>query len=57
VTVKPSVYDTQPTGNGVLIFISGNLFIDGDETKPIPFVRVFNLCQYNNSYYGIHLIY
>ncbi len=47
----PTNYDIQPSGTSILIYISGNLVIQG-ETNPMNFVRVFLLANNNNSYYG-----
>eukprot|EP01108_Squamamoeba_japonica_P004459 TRINITY_DN351_c0_g1_i3.p1 TRINITY_DN351_c0_g1~~TRINITY_DN351_c0_g1_i3.p1 ORF type:complete len:120 (-),score=37.97 TRINITY_DN351_c0_g1_i3:48-407(-) len=39
----PKSVDAQPTvGNGVVVFVSGDLFVDG-ETNPVKFSQVFNL--------------
>ena len=45
------VYDIQPSGNGILIYLSGLLVVEG-ETNPMNFVRVFFLAAANNSYYS-----
>ena len=35
--------DAQPTvGNGLLVFVNGDLFIDGN-TNPVKFSQIFNL--------------
>jgi hypothetical protein len=44
-------WDSQPSENGVVIYLSGLLLIEG-ETNPINFVRVFFLAQANNSFYS-----
>jgi hypothetical protein len=44
-------WDSQPSENGVVIYLSGLLLIDG-ESNPMNFVRVFFLAQANNSFYG-----
>jgi hypothetical protein len=44
-------WDAQPSENGVVIYLSGLLLIEG-ESNPINFVRVFFLAQANNSFYG-----
>ena len=44
-------WDAQPSQNGIVIYISGLLLIEG-ETNPINFVRVFFLAAANNSYYS-----
>lgn len=47
INMNPKVYDAQPCNNGILIFLSGTLVIQG-ESNEINFVRVFFLGQ-NNS--------
>lgn len=44
-------HEIQPSGNGILIYLSGLILITG-ETNPINFVRVFYLASANNSYYS-----
>jgi hypothetical protein len=41
----------QPTGNGILIYLSGFILIEG-ESNPVNFIRVFNLANVNGSYYS-----
>jgi hypothetical protein len=46
--------DAQPTvGNGVIVFVSGDLFVDG-ETNPIKFSQVFNLQPNGASFYVLN---
>jgi len=44
-------WDAQPSQNGIVIYLSGLLLIEG-ESNPINFVRVFFLAAANNSYYS-----
>ena len=47
-------YEIQPSINGLVIFLSGNITIAG-ETNQIPFTRVFVLTtDANGSFYGIY---
>lgn len=49
--------DAQPTvGNGVIVFVSGDLFVDG-ENNPIKFSQVFNLQPNNGSFYVLVSVY
>eukprot|EP00389_Voromonas_pontica_P000830 GDKH01001233.1.p1 GENE.GDKH01001233.1~~GDKH01001233.1.p1 ORF type:complete len:127 (+),score=32.12 GDKH01001233.1:140-520(+) len=41
--------DCQPsTNSGVLVFVTGNMFVDG-ETNPLKFAQVFHLVQNANG--------
>jgi len=45
-----STLDCQPTpGNGILVFVSGNLAVDGNLETPIKFSQVFHLYPIPNS--------
>jgi hypothetical protein len=43
-------YEIQPSGTGILIYLSGLIIIEG-ESNPMNFVRVFFLANAGNSYY------
>jgi hypothetical protein len=45
------VWDAQPSENGIVIYLSGLLLIEG-ESNPINFVRVFFLASANNSFFS-----
>lgn len=46
--------DAQPTvGNGVIVFVSGDLFVDG-EVNPVKFSQVFNLQPAGGSFYVLN---
>ena len=48
-------YEIQPSNNGILIYLSGTLTIQG-ETNEICFSRVFFLASMENgSFYGIYI--
>ncbi len=48
---KVNNYTVQPSNNGILIYLSGHLLIEG-ETNPVNFTRVFFLANANGSFYS-----
>merc|ERR1711916_114455 len=47
----PQTLDVQPTPSGILVFISGSLYVDGSEL-PLKFAQVFHLLPAaGGSYY------
>lgn len=42
-------YQPNPFNNGVIVFVTGDLFID-DNTNPLKFAQVFHLAPYCDSY-------
>jgi len=46
--------DSHPTpGNGVLVFVCGNLIVDGGNETPLKFSQVFNLLPGGNGGYFV----
>ena len=50
VATIPTNYSVQPSNNGILIFCSGSLQLNG-ETNQMPFVRCIVLVNSGGSYY------
>lgn len=48
---QTTTIDAQPTtGGAILVFVSGNIFVDGQQT-PIKFSQVFHLIPEQGSYW------
>ena len=56
INLKPNNYSIQPSNNGIIIYFSGMLNIDGD-SNDMPFTRVIFLAQNDGKFYVKNDIY